>query len=280
MANLSLTAISLGLRGAQAVSPELAGWWAERLFFTPPHRPLSTGDREVLGQARAFSVRSEGHAIRAWHWGTGPTVFLVHGWGGAGGRFSSFVAPILARGFSAVTYDGPGHGLTGRGMSSAPEMARALDAVMAEVGAPDAIIAHSFGGVVTALAMSKGFEPRRVALIAPAAFPLRFVDEFVRALRLSERAGAALRSRSERRIRFDWDQLKVLPVFAGARNPALVVHDQHDETIPVAEGREIAATWPGAELVLTKGLGHRGVLRDQAVVNRAVAFVTNRSSRT
>lgn len=206
-------------------------------------------------------------------------MFLVHGWGGAGGRFSSFVEPILARGFSAVTYDGPGHGLTGRGMSSAPEMARALDAVMAEVGAPDAIIAHSFGGVVTALAMAKGLEPRRVALIAPAAFPLRFVDEFVRALRLSERTGAALRSRSERRIRFDWNQLKVLPVFAGARNPALVVHDRQDETIPVEEGRQIAATWPGAELVLTQGLGHRGVLRDAAVVNRAVAFVTNRSSR-
>ena len=164
-------------------------------------------------------------------------------------------------------------------MSSAPEMARALDAVMGEVGAPDAIIAHSFGGVVTALAMAKGLEPRRVALIAPAAFPLRFVDEFVRALRLSERTGAALRSRSERRIRFDWDQLKVLPVFAGARNPALVVHDQQDETIPVEEGRQIAAAWPGAELVLTQGLGHRGVLRDPSVVNRAVAFVTNRSTR-
>lgn len=274
MANLALTAISLGLRGAQAVSPELAGWWAERLFFTPPHRPLSSGDLETLGRARPFTVRSEGRPIRAWHWGSGPKVFLVHGWGGAGGRFSAFVEPILAAGFSAVTYDGPGHGLTGRGLSSAPEMARALDAVMGEVGAPDAIIAHSFGGVVTALAMAKGLAPRRVALIAPAADPLRFVDEFVRALKLSQRTGAAMRSRSERRIRFDWDQLQVLPVFARGRNPLLVVHDQGDETIPVDEGRRIAGVWPGAELMLTAGLGHRGVLRDPAVVHRAVSFVT------
>ena len=204
-------------------------------------------------------------------------MFLVHGWGGAGGRFSAFVEPILAAGFSAVTYDGPGHGLTGRGMSSAPEMARALDAVMAEVGAPDSIIAHSFGGVVTALTMAKGFEPRRVALMAPAALPLRFFDEFVRALKLSDRTGAALRTRSERRIRFDWDQLQILPVFSRARSPALVVHDRQDETIPVEEGKQVASTWPGAQLVLTDGLGHRGVLRDQKVVDRAVAFVTNRS---
>ncbi|HKV72308.1 MAG TPA: alpha/beta fold hydrolase [Gemmatimonadales bacterium] len=277
MATLSLKALSLALRGAEAISPELAGRWAERLFFTPPHRPLSAGDAATLARARAFTVTSEGRPIRAWQWGTGPMVFLVHGWGGAAGRFSAFVDPILARGFSPVTYDGPGHGLTGRGLSSAPEMARALDAVVAQVGAPDAIIAHSFGGVVTSLAMAGGLEPRRVALFAPAADPIRFVDEFVRALKLSPETGAALRARSQRRIRFDWDQLDVLPVFARARNPLLVIHDRRDETIPVEEGKQIAATWPGAELVLTDGLGHRGVLRDQTLVKRAVEFVTNRS---
>lgn len=276
MATLSLKALSLALRGAEAISPELAGRWAERLFFTPPHRPLSAGDAATLARARAFTVTSEGRPIRAWQWGTGPMVFLVHGWGGAAGRFSAFVDPILARGFSPVTYDGPGHGLTGRGLSSAPEMARALDAVVAQVGTPDAIIAHSFGGVVTSLAMAGGLEPRRVALFAPAADPIRFVDEFVRALKLSPETGAALRARSQRRIRFDWDQLDVLPVFARARNPLLVIHDRQDETIPVEEGKQIAATWPGAELVLTDGLGHRGVLRDQTLVKRAVEFVTNR----
>lgn len=276
MANLNLMALSLALRGVQAISPDLASRWAERLFFTPPHRPLSSGDVATLARARAFTVTSEGRPVRAWQWGAGPLVFLVHGWGGAAGRFSAFVDPILARGFSAVTYDGPGHGLTGRGLSSAPEMARALDAVVAQVGAPDAIIAHSFGGVVTSLAMAGGLTPRRVALFAPAADPLRFFDEFVRVLKLSPQTGAALRARSERRIRFDWDQLRVLPVFARARNPLLVIHDRQDETIPVEEGKQIAATWPGAELVLSEGLGHRGVLRDQTLVHRAVAFVTNR----
>lgn len=274
MANLALTALSLGLRGVQRVSPELAGRWAERVFFTPPHRPLSAGDLAILERARAFRVTADGRAVRAWQWGSGPRVMLAHGWGGAGGRFSSFVEPILAAGFSAVTYDGPGHGLTGRGLSSAPEMARAFDAVVAEVGPPHAVIAHSFGGVVTALALAHGLDPRRVVLIAPAADPLRFVDEFVRVLRLSPQTGMALRVRSERRIRFAWDQLEVLPVFARARSPVLVVHDQDDETIPIEEGRRIAATWPGAEFVPTRGLGHRGVLRDPGVIARAVAFVT------
>jgi pimeloyl-ACP methyl ester carboxylesterase len=276
MANLALTATVLGLRGAQAISPDLAGWWAERLFFTPPHRPLTADEHRALGRARAFTVTSEDLPVRAWQWGMGPVVLLVHGWGGAGGRFSAFVDPILAAGFSAVTYDGPGHGLTGRGRSSAPQLARALAAVVDQVGRPHAIVAHSLGGTVTAIALAGGLEPRRAVLLAPVSDAVGFVDRFGRDLRLGSRTLAALRSRSERRIRFKWDQLDVIPVFSRARSPALVIHDRSDDTVSVAEGKAIAAAWPGAELVLTDGLGHRGVLRDQSVVSRAVAFATTR----
>lgn len=277
MANLTLMTLSLALRGVQAVSPDLAGRWAERIFFTPPHRPLASGDRATLARARAFTVTAEGKPVRAWQWGAGPAVLLVHGWGGAGGRFSAFVDPILAAGFSAVTYDGPGHGLTGTGRSSAPELARALAAVVAEVGVPEAVVAHSLGGVVTALALADGLDPKRVAVVASGAHPLWFVDQFAAALGLSRRTQAALRAHSQRRIRFDWDRLELLPVFARARAAALVVHDRGDETVPVEHGKDIAAAWPGAQLVLTEGLGHRGVLRDPATVNRIVQFVTNRS---
>lgn len=276
MANLALRAVTLGLRGAQAISPGLAGWWAERLFFTPPHRPLTAAEQDVLGRARAFTVTSEGRPVRAWQWGTGPVVLLVHGWGGAGGRFSAFIDPILAAGFSAVTYDGPGHGLTGRGRSSAPQLARAVAAVIEEVGRPHAIVAHSLGGTVTAIGLANGLEPRRAVLLAPVSDAVAFVDRFGRDLRLGAETLASLRSRSERRIRFQWDRLDVIPVVSRATSPALVVHDRNDETVSVEEGKAIAAAWPGAELVLTDGLGHRGVLRDQSVVSRAVAFATTR----
>jgi len=271
-----VSAVGLALRTAQAVSPDLAGWWAERIFFTPPHRPLTEAEHALLARARAFQVQADGRPVRAWQWGSGPVVLLVHGWGGAGARFSAFVEPILAAGFSAVTYDGPGHGLTGKGRSSAPELARALAAVVAEVGSPHGVVAHSLGGAVTGLALADGLAPRRVALLCPVADPAAFADRFAEQLGLSPRTMAALRARSERRIRFDWSRLPVVPVAARATAPALVVHDRGDETVSVKEGEAIAAAWPGAELILTDGLGHRGVLRDPVIVNRAVSFVTTR----
>jgi len=37
-------------------------------------------------------------------------VLLVHGWGGRGAQLASFVEPLVARGFSVLTFDAPGHG--------------------------------------------------------------------------------------------------------------------------------------------------------------------------
>ena len=53
----------------------------------------------------------------------------------------------------------------------------------------------------------------------------------------------------------------------------LVLHDEQDEVIPFAEGRSIAAGWPGARLHATQGLGHNRILRDAGVVQRAVDFI-------
>ena len=61
----------------------------------------------------------------------------------------------------------------------------------------------------------------------------------------------------------------------GDRDAALlVVHDDGDKDVPPLHGRRLAATWPGAQLVSTDGLGHRRILRDPAVVAGAVQFVT------
>jgi pimeloyl-ACP methyl ester carboxylesterase len=51
------------------------------------------------------------------------------------------------------------------------------------------------------------------------------------------------------------------------------MHDRADEDVPYAHAEEIAAAWPGARLVPTTGLGHRGLMRDPAVVRETVAFL-------
>jgi pimeloyl-ACP methyl ester carboxylesterase len=260
------------LSAAQAVAPGVVAWLGERLFFTPSRRSLTAEARALLSRGRRFSLLVEGRRVEGWRWGHGPVVYLVHGWGENSGRLSAFVPPLLDRGFAVVAFDAPGHGESGRGMSSMPEFARALRAVAAVYGSPYAIVAHSLGAAATALATHWGLRPRRLVLLAPPSNPGSYVWPFASSLGLSQEVVRRLRERSERRLRLGWSELDVRRMAPAGPFPLLVVHDRDDRTVPFAEGAAIADTWDG-ELHETRGLGHSGVLRHPAVVEKVVDFV-------
>jgi pimeloyl-ACP methyl ester carboxylesterase len=266
----------LAFRAVQSVSRPLAARLVERWFFTPPRKRLPDEVKSLLGDARRFTLTVEGRRVVGWTWGDGPTVYLVHGWGSAGGRLSAFVTPLVEAGHRVVTWDAPGHGESGRGRSSAPEFARALRAVTERHGPAHAVVAHSLGGSATLLASRWGFEAGRYALLAPAVDPGVWAFAFADALGAHPSVMERARIRTEQRLRFDWSELDVRAVTPRLTAPAIVVHDRGDATVPFDDGAAIAASWPDARLVETTGLGHHGVVRDPAVVDQVVRFVAER----
>ena len=89
-----------------------------------------------------------------WHLqvaGTGPVLLLLHGAGGATISFRDLL-PDLARDFTVVAPDLPGHGFTRMGTrqrQGLDHMAADLSALLAQEGlAPDLIAGHSAGGAV------------------------------------------------------------------------------------------------------------------------------------
>jgi pimeloyl-ACP methyl ester carboxylesterase len=272
--NVRLFTTRLGMVTLARVAPDVAARAAERLFFTPP-RPRRSRGEAILGRARRFEVRVEGAAVAAWQWGRGPAVILVHGWGGRAAQLSSFVTPLCERGFSAVAFDAPGHGRSGRGLSSAPEFARALRAVVGAVGRAHAVVAHSLGAVAVALAMRDGLDARRVVFLAPPADPPAWVGPFATRLGLAPAVVERMKQRSERRIGRRWRDLDLRRLVPSLEAPLLVIHDRDDAEVPFGDGASVASAWPGACLLETTGLGHQRVLRDPEVVARAVAFVAD-----
>lgn len=275
--NFQIHAARLALRALEHTAPGLGAALAERLFFTPPRTTLAPPARDLLAAAREFRVCVDGGRVAAWAWGRGPAIALVHGWGGLGGRLAAaFVEPLVASGFSVVTFDAPGHGASDGTLSSMPQVARALLAVADAAGSLFGVIAHSMGGSASALALSQRLQLERAVFIAPAADPARYAEDFATALAVGPVALAGMRSRSEARLGFRWSDLNVprLATAATLDTPLLVIHDRDDATVPWEEGAAIATAWPGAELVTTTGLGHRDIVRDPGTVARAVQFLT------
>jgi len=254
-------------------SPALAARLAERMFFTPPRTRRSPRIEAALATARRRDVDAAGTRIATWAWGAGPTVYLVHGWAGLGGQLGAFVQPLVDQGFQVVTFDGPAHGRSSGRRASIVHFARALAAVGHVFGPARGLIAHSLGAPAAAFAMRRGFPAQRAVFVAPPADPGDWSKQFARRLGVSARVMTAMRARSESWLGVSWADVSLTGLAVGQSAPLLVVHDQDDRDVPFQHGAAVAASWPGARLLETNGLGHRRILRDAGVVAQAVSFI-------
>jgi pimeloyl-ACP methyl ester carboxylesterase len=216
-----------------------------------------------------------GHRVRAWRFGDGPVVLLVHGWGGSGGQMAAWLEPLEDAGLSVVTFDAPAHGASSGRLASVP-LFSAVIADLARHFDAQAAVAHSMGAAALALALGSGLDLDAAVLIAPPRSPAAFVDGFVGALGLSPLVAGAFRQRLEQRYGIALEQLHVPSRVGRVSAPVLVVHDTGDREVPWSDGAAIAEACPGARLVTTSGLGHRRILREPGVVRQGVEFVRAR----
>jgi pimeloyl-ACP methyl ester carboxylesterase len=268
------------LSGLSRVSPGTAARIATVLFRRPPGRRRSDLPLSAFDSGQRVDLRLDGRRLAVWRWGKGPTTLLVHGWGSRGARLSDFVAPLTRAGFSVLAFDAPGHGASGGQLSSLPQFVAAIREIGERLGPLHAVVAHSMGGAATTLAMARGLDVKRVVFLAPAADPAGYSERFASVLGLTDDVVSRMKQGLERRFGFLWKDFDVLAAAATLAAPLLVIHDSDDRDVPLADGASIAAAWPGARLVTTNGLGHRRIVHDRAVVERAIAFLTEEEAAT
>ncbi|WP_164001182.1 alpha/beta hydrolase [Pyxidicoccus caerfyrddinensis] len=270
---MALMGVRATAKGLGAVAPGLAAAWAERLFLTPQRTRRSRTAEAVLAQGQQRVLKLGGEKVAVWSWGEGPRVLLVHGWSGYGGQLTAFVAPLVEAGFSVVTYDAPGHGVSSGRTSSLPEMADMVARVGRATGGPYAVVAHSFGAAATAVALRDGMRMERAVFISPPSDPRWGVKAFGKTVGLSEDVQRRMAARIEARFDMRLRDL-ALPHFAPLLQvPLRIFHDVGDREVPLEAGEAVARAWPGAKLTRTEGLGHHRILYAPEVVTPAVSFL-------
>ncbi|HUG38091.1 MAG TPA: alpha/beta fold hydrolase [Candidatus Limnocylindrales bacterium] len=273
-----LPLIRTGTRALSILAPALAGRLAERWFLTPPRPRRPAAEIALLGTAQARPIYVGARRIETWRWGVGPSVLLVHGWGGRGSQLGSFVGPLVRQGFSVVTFDAPGHGASSAGIVTVPEIIGAIRAVAGSREPLAGLIAHSLGATAAVRALYEGLASGAVVLIAPPADLAGPAVWFTEALGFSRAARDGMHRRIEARVGLPWSAFDVATLAPALTAPLLVVHDRDDAEVPWQDGTVITRAWPGAEILMTGGLGHRRILRDPDVVATGVAFLTARAA--
>ncbi len=278
-ATLPLPQISTNVRlaASRLLFPDLAAAWAERLFLTPPARNAASAVDLLDARDRVISHR--GRLIGTWSWGPSdaPAVLLVHGWGGHAAQLRAFVQPLARAGCRVIAYDQPAHGVSDGRLTGLPDFADVLVEVAAHYGNVRAAIGHSLGATAAAMALARrALRLDKLVLISPPSDLVGYSRRFARWHWMPERLRRTMQTAIEERYGLRWDELELARLAPRLEAQALVIHDRNDRQVPWKQGAAFAQHWPAAKLITTQGLGHARILRDDAVIDAAAAFLCAR----
>lgn len=242
-------------------------------FFTPARRSPTEVENIVMKQAEVSYLQSDLSRIPLYSWGVGPTVMLMHGWGGCASQLSAFVLPLLNLGYRVLACDLPAHGQTAGEQTNVFEFAQILLEVAASENKFTGIVAHSWGAGATIIAMSEHEIAEKVVCLGTPCWLSSSVTTISKLLRLSSQTEDSLRRLFEQRLGQDvWQRASMELRAENLTVPGLLFHDRKDRKISYKESQAIVDTWKDAEFILTSGLGHNRILKDSEVIQRTVNF--------
>jgi pimeloyl-ACP methyl ester carboxylesterase len=281
----TLRALRFGLTASQRLWPALGVRAAYRLFGTPlPPKWLYRGQAPGAGWRRE-GWTFEDASLGIYHLAaqdsaaeSAPLVLLVHGWGGHAGQLLALADAVAAAGLRPVLLELPAHGRSAGTMSNSPQFARAIAYAAARLAADGhalrAAVAHSLGANALGLAAAQGLAVERLVLLAPPASPREYTRYFAHTFGLSEATRSAMQRRFEAREGVLMQQLEPAAVGPRIAQPTLIVHDRDDRVNRFADAEAYRDAIAHAQLVATEGLGHRRILKDEAVVHQVARFVS------
>jgi pimeloyl-ACP methyl ester carboxylesterase len=133
------------------------------------------------------------------------------------------------------------------------------------------VVAHSFGGFASLLAISRGWQvDRLVTIAAPSSVP-EILDDFVRTISLPPRAFSAMVRSLEQRVGASMAGFDVESFAPAITVPVLVIHDRDDREVSYRHAERLARLL-GARLMTTTALGHRRILFAPEITTAVVDF--------
>lgn len=265
--------------------PQLMSRLMYYLWFKTHRNRLPVREQQWLTTARQSRMSFEQHDISLYHWGSGKTVLLVHGWNGRGLQMGSFISALLDQDCSVLAFDAPGHGTSTGQSTNAVQIARLIAQLDQKFGPFQAVIAHSLGVPASLYAaLNNGLRLNCfVGISGPGDLPF-LISKYTTALRIPEAVIEHFQARLIHDFGADWEQRLATARIAcelGARGNtrALIIHDSDDLDVPAEQSQIIASALPGAGFVLTRGLGHRRILRSSAVIGLVAHFINGCAAR-
>src|ERR1700730_2326419 len=259
------------------VSKKKAAARAFELFCTPL-RKTRKKKPPVFKNAEKIGFRIEDLNIQGYRWNfpQEKKCLIIHGFESASYNFDRYISLLMRKGYEVLAFDAPAHGRSEGRQITLPLYVATLKKINEKFGPIHSFLAHSFGGLALThfLELTAQNEQTKIALLAPATETTTAIDSFFSFLHLN----------GDLREEFDElivkkggkapEEYSIRRAMQHIKGKVLWIHDEEDEMTPIADALKIKEDkHSNIEFVVTKGLGHRRIYRDNQVIKRIIDFL-------
>ncbi len=275
---LVLSYIRVKFKILSLVSTRKAAAKAFELFCTP----LDKSEKRtpsVFMFAEPLHDTLNGKKIKGYRWNAGKPVkvLILHGFASAADKFHRYVLPLLEKDYEVIAFDAPAHGSSEGDTLNALEYSQLVEKVIKEYGPVNRFIAHSFGGLALCLAVENIAHDAdtKIVLIAPATETATAVDTAFKILQIKNK-----------KVRTAFDEhifklsnrhtawFSISRAMKNIKASVLWIHDELDDVTPLSDALKVKEqNYPNIKFIITKGLGHRKIYRDENIKKEVFNFL-------
>ena len=251
----------------QAISNKWASKYALWLFFTPIKFPMPKREYSMNEQSTQYllDVPSLGKKINIYEYGSGDKlILLVHGWSGRGTQLFSMADKFVSNGYKIISFDAPAHGKSESEKTYMKEFVLSILEIGKKYKDFYAIIGHSLGAMSSVNAVRLGFKAEKLVCISGG-------DQETQKKKQNTQKNKIKNKECKKKQKNK--NYSVSNAIQKINLPTLIIHDEDDIDVSVKCAHSIHKAYPTSELMITKGLGHRRILADNAVIQKISEFL-------
>lgn len=260
----------------QFTSTMLTTKFAVRLFKTPIR--YKTPKKEEMmsksAQKKVIYIPELQKEVMVYSYGYATKkVLLVHGWSGRGTQLYNIADKLLENGFMTISFDAPAHGKSKGSTTMMTEFIAVSKFLEQELGPFEFAIGHSLGGMAVLNSIKQGMKFKKAVVIGAGDIITDIIKIFLSKLELKLKYVEKIKDHFYRKFNENIDDYSGSIAAKKVEIPILVIHDSEDKEVPVSCAYNIRQNLKQGELLITKGLGHKRILKDEPVAHKIIEYL-------
>jgi len=260
----------------QFIATPLAADFVLKIFQSPLNHKMPKREQMMYKSAikEQLNIPSINKKIQVYNYGySKKKILILHGWAGRGTQLFTISDRLLENGYMVVTIDGPAHGFSEGKRTNITEFVETVKTIQEAYGPFEAAIGHSFGGMVLLKSTADFLKINKLVVMGTANDVRKIIHDLATKLQLKPAVADNVLKKLRKQFNIN---LVTITSAASAKKiniPTLVIHDTGDKEVPVSCAYEIRQNLNKGRLLITNGLGHQRILKDNTVQNRIIEFL-------